>query len=307
MRTRFTLTMLVLALMVTTAFSAGCSAEAPAETNTSRTVTAANSASGGMGGGMGGSSGSGGSGGDSAMVNGVVAAARYAGLKPEDVRGTSAGIMVDSVVAPRAGWLVARSINPPYSVLGTATIEQGENTDVLIRLTAADSADAYVALHIDRGTPGVFEFDPDRPRQTPDAAVYVNSAPVQVPVRVTGFGEAVLANSVLVLAKDQAISNRTLLVDYLLSPQPVWIRVNLLEGGLPGKQLGVIPRPMGEQQSIIVPLSQSVQPGDVLVVTAHADRGLPGTFEFDASDPLSGADQPFVAAGVLVSQRLTVQ
>jgi len=303
MRNRSTLAMLVLTLAVVAGATVGCSSEDPAPTKSSGTVTAANSSGGGMGGG-----GMGGSGGDAGgMVNGVVASTKNAVLKADDVRGTSGGIMVERVVAPRGGWLVARSINPPYSVLGTAAIEQGESVDTLIKLGTIDAADAYVALHVDRGTPGVFEFDPERPRQSQDAAVYVDSAPVQVPVRLTGLGANVVANSVLVLTKDQKIANRALVVDYLITPEPVWIRVNLLEGGLPGKQLGLVPRPSGEQQSIVVPLSQTVKAGDVLVVTVHADRGLSGTFEFDARNPFSGADQPYVAAGVLVSQRITAQ
>ncbi len=294
---RFTLTMLVLALAVVGAFSAGCSADSAQDTPAPNTVQAAGA--GGMGGGMGGSGGESGG-----MVNGVVAARNNADLKEEDVRGTSAGIMVDRVLAPRDGWLVVRSATPPYSVLGTASIAKGESTNQLIKLTAADSADAYVALHVDRGTPGMFEFNPDRPRQSQDAVVYVDAAPVQVPVKLTGFGAAVIANRVLVMVNDQRILNRSLVVDYLLAPEPVWIRVSLLEDGLPGKQLALVRRPLGEQQSIIVPLNQAVEPGDTLVVTIHADKGLAGTFEFDPGNPLSGIDQPFVAAGVMVSQRI---
>lgn len=303
MPNRLTLTMPVLALAMIVAFTAGCSDDSPQDTKSYRTVTAANSAGGdGMGGGMGSSGG-----GDVGMVNGVVAASKNAGLKSEDVRCTSAGIVVDRVLAPVDGWLVARSINPPFSVLGSAPVARGDNAETLIRLTTADAADALVCLHIDRGAYGVFEFDPERPRQSQDAAVYVNSAPVQVPVRVAGFGENVVANSVLVLAEDQKISNRAVVIDYLITPKPVWVRVNLLEEGLPGKQVGLVSRPPGEQQSIVVPLNQAVAPGDVLVVTIHADQGLPGVFEFDSLNPFAGVDQPYVAAGVLVSRRITLK
>lgn len=303
MRNRLVLTMVVLTLVGTVALSAGCSDNGPQTTTSPGTVTAANSGGGGMGGG--GMSASGGDG--DGMVNGVVASAKNAGLNAEDVGCTSAGIVVDRVVAPVAGWLVAKSINPPFSVLGTAPIAQGENVDTLIKLTAADAADAFVALHIDRGTPGVFEFNPARPRQSQDAAVYVDSAPMQVPVRVTGFGADVMANSVLVLVKDQTIRNRAVVVDYLITPEPVWVCVNLLEEGLPGKQIGLVSRPPGEQQSIVVPLNRTVAPGDMLVVTIHADKGLPGVFEFDHRNPFAGVDQPYVAAGVLVSRRISLK
>jgi len=300
MRNRYTLATVVVALALVGALSTGCSADSAQDASAPEAASA--QGAGGMGGGMGSSGGSTGG-----MVNGVVAARSNAALDADDVRGTSQGIVVDRVIAPREGWLVARSTTPPFSVLGTVAIAPGENAPKLIRLTAADGADALVALHIDRGAIGTFEFDPDRPRQSQDAAVYVNEAPVQVPVKLTGFGADVVANSVLLLAKDQRVSNRSLVIDYLITPEPVWIRVNLVEDGLPARQLGLVSRPIGEQQSVVVPLNGAVEPGDALMVTIHADRGRPGAFDFDAGNPLSGSDQPFVAAGVLVSQRITAK
>ena len=40
------------------------------------------------------------------------------------------------------------------------------------------------------------------------------------------------------------------------------------------------------------------------VVTAYADRGQAGVFEFSPSEPLGSTDQPFKSAGVIVSQRI---
>jgi len=241
------------------------------------------------------------------MVEGVVADARNASLSAVDVRGTSQGVFVENVTSPVKGWLVVHSANPPYPAIGTAQIPAGESSGHLIKLFSADGTNAFVALHVDRGAPGTFEFDYTRPRLSPDTRVYVDRKPVQVPVTIKGFGIDLLANSALLLVKDQKVAGRQLTVDYLLVPEASWISVNLLEDGLPGKQVGLVGRPAGEQQSVIVPLSAPVAPGDDLVVTVHADRGAIGSFDFAANDPMAGSDQPFVAAGVIVSQRIRVK
>jgi len=294
MPTQRLLALVCLSIALASSLVTGCSATTQADD-----AVAAPAA--GMGGAMGSGAESNG------MVEGVVAHSSTAALAPGDVHGTESGVFVDKVTAPAKGWLVVHSAIPPYPAMGATAIPAGTSSGHSIALSAADGTNAFVALHVDRGTPGEFEFDYARPRQSPDTMVYVDRKPVQAPVRLDGFGVNLLANSALLLVKDQRVRGGELLVDYALLPEASWISVNVIEKGLPGKRIGLVARPAGEQQSVRVPLTSAVDPGDELVVTVHADRGAPGRFDFDAGDPFGGSDQPYVAAGVIVSQRILAE
>jgi hypothetical protein len=240
------------------------------------------------------------------MAAAVVAEARDATMTLGPVATSPRGVVVQRVVAPRDGWLVVRSNTAPGVVLGQARVRKGTNEGVLVPLTAADGVRARLALHVDRGVPGTFEFEPKRLGRAMDGPVYAARRPVELPLFLEGYGADVEANSVLILVEDQRIANDELLVSYFITPGPSWISVNELEDGLPGRRIGLARMGAGEVQQVRVPLDRRPTTKQ-LVVTAHADRGVPGRFEYETGDPLGSVDQPHRSANVIVSEQITVK
>lgn len=230
---------------------------------------------------------------------GAIAAAANASMTLGSAASQARGVKVEQVLAPMDGWLVVRSATPPGSVLGKTRLSKGLSRNVPVRLDAADGTDVRIALHVDQGTRGVFEFDPKQPTTTLDKPVVVGGKAIEAPVVLRDYGVEAGANNVLILVEDQSVQNGTLTLNYLLLPTPAWISVNVAENGLPGKQVGLVMRPAGEYQQVIMPV-EGAGPGPLLV-TVLADRGRRGVFEFSTEDPLGSVDQPFKSAGVVVS------
>ncbi len=283
---------LIVAVLLLSLAMTGCAAEQP-ETS----ETAAEAGGGGM---MEGSAD-----GEAGMLTGAVAASKNASLTVGSGASTASGVRVETLLAPAEGWVVVRSGSAPGVVLGKTWVPKGPNNDVVVKLTAADTADVRVALHVDQGVRRTFEFDPDRAELSLDKPIVVDGTALEERIALTGYGAAVLGNSVLLLVEDQAVVNDTITVRYLLLPAPGWVSVNAVDKGLPGKQVGLAFRPAGESQQVVVPV-EGATPGEY-AVTVLADQGKSGVFEFSASDPLASADQPFKSAGVIVSKRITLR
>lgn len=248
---------------------------------------------------MGGSAGEG-------MASGVIAAASNASITVGTRPATSAGIVVGRVLAPSDGWIVVRSVSTPEAVLGRAPVKAGETRDATVRLDRLDGPAVRVALHVDRGVRGKFDFDPILTERNMDKAVFADSAPIERTVQVSGYGVEASPNSVLILVSDQSAAIGGITVRYLLTPRPSWVCVNLVEGGLPARRIGLVSRSAGEWQEFLVPLDARSPRGEVLV-TVVADDGVPGRFEYDERDPLGSADRPLLSAGVVVSQRIALR
>jgi hypothetical protein len=107
------------------------------------------------------------------------------------------------------------------------------------------------------------------------------------------------------MVEDQPAGSR-MLVTYMIVPGPSWIEVRLLEKGVPTRRMAVIPRPAGEFHRFEVPL-EGARATDKLLVTVFADRGRPGVFEPATGDPFLGVDQPWVSAGTVICQRITLR
>jgi hypothetical protein len=249
--------------------------------------------------GMGGDAGAGG------MAAGVIAASRDVSMSTPVFRPASGTIELSRVLAPADGWIVVRSTVQPGGVLGSARVAAGENTDVVVRLGAVDGRQVRVALFVDRGVRGEFEFDPERPGAAFDKPVSVDGATVESPLVLSGWGVETNPNNVLVMLEDQRAGS-TLDVSYLLLPGPSWIEVRRLEKGVPTARLGLLLRPSGESHRVAVPLD-GARSGDEIIVTILADRGTLGSFEAGQGSPLLGADQPWVSAGVVASARLRLE
>lgn len=241
--------------------------------------------------------------GGTGMAAGVIASPDNAAIEMTATHVASGGIVVKRVVAPADGWLVLRSTVPPGAVMGATHVAQGESRNVVIKVKAAEQARARVALHVDSSKSGQLEFNPARPAASPDKPVIAGGIPVERVVVLRNYGKSVDAISTMLLVQDQTLSSGTARMKYVLLPGPSWISVNLIENGLPGEQIGLMRRGAGESQELLIPLNRTGVTGEV-VVTLFADDGVVGRFDYRPDDPLGSRDQPYKAAGVVVSQRV---
>lgn len=246
-----------------------------------------------------------GGGGEGMGPGSVVAEAGSAALDMQGGSTTTRGVNVSRVIAPVDGWLVARSTQPPGAVLGSVRVRKGENSSVVVPLTAANGAQARIALHVDRGQDGVLDFDPSRRAPGFDAPVFVDRKAVEQTVDLRAYGSTAVPNSVLLLVEDQKLVKGSLRVAYIIVPAQSWISVNRVENGLPGRRVGLIGRAPGEWHEIDVPLKGAGGATDLLV-TVHADTGSAGEFEYWLQDPLGSFDQPWKDSGVIVSKQVAV-
>lgn len=240
------------------------------------------------------------------MVVGVVALERDAAMSAAAVDLAAGVIRIGRVLAPDDGWVVVRSSVAPGGILGAARVRRGENRDVVVRLKAVDGTRVRIALHVDRGAPGVLEFDPARPSLALDRPVLVDGKAVESPLVLDGYGAEVFPNSALVAVEDGHVRGGVLTVSYLIVPGRSWIVVDAVEDGVPIRQVGLAPRPAGEWHEVKVPVA-GIADVEELAVTLYADRGVIGRFDRSISHPLSSADQPYVSTGVVASTRATVR
>ncbi len=245
--------------------------------------------------GMGGGSASGG------MGSGAIAVSRDASMCAPVFHSSAGVIVVPRVLAPADGWIVVRSTATTAGILGCTPVRKGENSDVTLRLSTADTHRVRVALFVDRGSRGTLEFNPDRPASALDKPVIVDDATVELPLALAGWGAPANPGTAVILVEDQK-AGPELEVNYLLVPAQSWVEVRRIEKGVPTQRLGVLMRPAGEFQRVRVPV-KGAKPKEEVLVTVFADNGVLGRFEPATGNPLSGIDQPWVSAGSVTSQR----
>ncbi len=83
----------------------------------------------------------------------------------------------------------------------------------------------------------------------------------------------------------------TLVVKRVLAPTEAWIVVHLDDNGMPGDRVGFTRIPKGQSRDVRVPLSGVTS--EKVIVAVHADKGMPGEFEFDMMNKMQSPDRPF--------------
>jgi len=109
---------------------------------------------------------------------------------------------------------------------------------------------------------------------------------------------------------DQSGATDSIKVDRVLAPGPSWIVVTQVIMGptrgmmdpeptapaapMPkGRVLAIVAVPAGEMRDVIVPLEPGVPLTTLLSVVLHADRGIPGTYEYDMDRFDDSPDKPY--------------
>jgi hypothetical protein len=83
----------------------------------------------------------------------------------------------------------------------------------------------------------------------------------------------------------------TLVVTRVVAPVDAWIVVHLDDNGMPGERVGLKHISKGESRDVEVRLKDVKS--EKVIVAVHADKGMPGEFDFDMEKKTTSADRPF--------------
>jgi hypothetical protein len=107
----------------------------------------------------------------------------------------------------------------------------------------------------------------------------------------------------LEIAEDQE-GAETLVVDRVLAPEDAWVVVHLDDDGAPGERIGLTRVEEGESTDVEVELDAVTTPK--VIVALHADRGMPGEFDFDMDNMKMSPDRPFFVEGEELARVVTI-
>jgi len=123
------------------------------------------------------------------------------------------------------------------------------------------------------------------------------------PAAMTGV--IVAPGNVGLSVADQTSPAGVVVVDRVLAPGPSWVVVSSLPtADRPGGVIGFAAVPAGESRDVTVTLLTKGVATAKLAVTLHADRGVPGQFEFEQANYDASPDKPYFALGTEVSKTL---
>lgn len=91
-----------------------------------------------------------------------------------------------------------------------------------------------------------------------------------------------------VVVDDQTSVNNTVTVRQVNAPQAAFLVIQRDLVGIPGPIIGQVGVSVGMTENVVVPLTEAVEPGNVLYAALYIDAGQAGIFE------VPGADAPFV-------------
>lgn len=103
---------------------------------------------------------------------------------------------------------------------------------------------------------------------------------------------------------DVTVDGDMLTVGSLTSPQDGFLVIHVMDGDTFGDAIGYAPIMEGENETIQVELSETVESGDTVVAMLHEDTGETGTFEY-FDDPET--DGPVMDGDMPVMEEVSVQ
>jgi hypothetical protein len=116
------------------------------------------------------------------------------------------------------------------------------------------------------------------------------------------LGVVVAPGNAALQAFDQGSASGELLVDRVLAPGGSWVVVTTpATVDASAAVVGLAHVPAGVSRGVKVPLGPGVRLNQRLVVTLHADRGIPGRFEFDPARFDVSPDKPYSVSGAPLS------
>ncbi|MDO8987551.1 MAG: hypothetical protein Q7V14_04940 [Coriobacteriia bacterium] len=242
-------------------------------------------------------------------VWGYIASPKSASLDVSEEQIGASELAVRRVVAPEDAWIVVHldDNGMPGERIGFEHLSKGVNNDVSVALKGITSEKVIVAVHADKGTPNELDFDMEKPTTSPDRPFFVNGMELAMVVTVREFGVKAEEGQAAIEVADQPDAIDTLVVDRAVAPTGAWVVVHLNDDGMPGERVGFAQIPAGTSSAVGVKLDTDITLTDSLFVAIHADRGTPGTLEFDMEDKLNSPDQPFFVNGDEVATKVSVR
>ncbi|MDP2234715.1 MAG: hypothetical protein Q8K89_13840 [Actinomycetota bacterium] len=242
-------------------------------------------------------------------VWGYIASPKNAALDVSEEQIDTDELTISRVTAPEDAWIVVHldDNGMPGERIGFEHLNKGINNDVRVKLEGITSEKVIVAVHADKGTPNELDFDMEKPTTSPDRPFFVDGMELAMVVTVREFGVKAEEGQAAIEVADQPGATDTLVVDRAVAPTGAWVVVHLNDDGMPGERVGFALIPAGESSAVEVTLDSDVPLTDSLFVAVHADRGAPGTLEFDMEDKLNSPDQPFFVNGDEVATKVSVK
>lgn len=203
-------------------------------------------------------------------------------------------VSLSRVVSPSEAWVVIQDeINgQPGSILGTAFVAPGENTNVYVFLQARaliEGETLYVTLHEDSPQDGNFSYIPG---MADDLPVEVSGQPVRQSVSV--MLPAMLGPDLRVNPAVSISPNNELFIPRADLDSAGWIAVYENNQGSIGARIGLQAIPSGSNRNIAVTLTQPPVDGEFYVVRMHRENPVDGVFTYDtnaAQDPIAVNDK----------------
>lgn len=233
-----------------------------------------------------------------------------ASIEATDQVGAENSIVINKVTAPADAWIVVHKDagGAPGERVGLKHIDAGESVDVDVPLDAEMLPERLViAVHADKGTKDVFDFDMDDKLGSADQPYFVGGSEVATVIKVREFGYQTPEGTAAIKVSNQQVKDAKLVVSLAKAPEPAWVVVHLDNGGMPGERVGLMAIPAGATKNAIVQLDASKMLTDQLFVAVHADRGESRLFEFDMMDKVNSPDQPFFVGPAEVATAVQVQ
>jgi hypothetical protein len=118
---------------------------------------------------------------------GVKAGAGQASVEASDQPGATSELVVSSVTAPTDAWVVVHleKDGGPGGRVGLLHIPAGTSTDLTVALEPLPlTSNLLVAVHADKGDPGLFNFDMEDKINSTDTPFFVDGKEVAIKVRV---------------------------------------------------------------------------------------------------------------------------
>lgn len=220
-------------------------------------------------------------------------------ITPDDQFVVGDTVTIGNVVTNAPGWLVIHAGDAQNfgAVLGQTQVQAGNNANVVVTLAAQGRTDIlWPMIHVDTGTPGVYEFGAV---EGADAPVVVNGAIASTPIwtvpHIRVYDQIVLPGGDA--SGNRPIGEATLRVASALAQGPGFVVIHQEQNGTFGPVAGLIPVPDGVSKNLIISLDPTlVTPR--LWPMLHVDTGALGVYEFGA---VEGADVPVFVNGEIVS------
>ena len=246
-------------------------------------------------------------------------------IQDQDVK--NGKVMVDRVIANGPGWVDIHVQNPDGTSgkeVGYTAVHAGENRNVVVTIDPKQVTGVmYAMLHIDAGSPGVFENPgadtaiqvngqsvssafktgpagsvaqggptqamnmPGMTATSPSPATQANppAAATAVPAPTQGMIMVTPSGGQNpgVRISDQQVQGGNVKIDDVVSAGPGWVVIYTVTDNQPDQPIGQTHLNDGDNPNVSVQVDQN-RVTDRLYAQLHVDAGTPGTFEFPGPD-----------------------